>query len=89
MKTYQSSSHLWRCHLVEQKNSDFAALWRLSPDREELDGGGRMLGSFMFRSTQQEEALHRICVLSCKIISFLEFIVSCKGIFVDPERLKS
>ncbi|CAA6675332.1 unnamed protein product [Spirodela intermedia] len=23
---------------------DFAALWRLSPDREELDGGGHVLG---------------------------------------------
>ncbi|CAA7411123.1 unnamed protein product [Spirodela intermedia] len=28
------------CHLAERKNSDFAALWRLSPDGEELDGGG-------------------------------------------------
>ncbi|CAA6664278.1 unnamed protein product [Spirodela intermedia] len=26
------------CHLAERKNGDFAALWRLSPDGEELDG---------------------------------------------------
>ncbi|CAA6661359.1 unnamed protein product [Spirodela intermedia] len=26
------------CHLVERKNGDFAALWWLSLDREELDG---------------------------------------------------
>ncbi|CAA6675661.1 unnamed protein product [Spirodela intermedia] len=42
------------------KNGDFAALRRLSPDGEELDGGGRVLGSFILRSAQQEEALHRI-----------------------------
>ncbi|CAA7392270.1 unnamed protein product [Spirodela intermedia] len=28
------------CHPTEQKNGDFAALRRLSPDGEELDGGG-------------------------------------------------
>ncbi|CAA6674579.1 unnamed protein product [Spirodela intermedia] len=28
------------CHPVERKNGDFATLWRLSPDGEELDGGG-------------------------------------------------
>ncbi|CAA7407821.1 unnamed protein product [Spirodela intermedia] len=28
------------CHPAEQKNGDFAALRRLSPDGEELDGGG-------------------------------------------------
>ncbi|CAB1184609.1 unnamed protein product [Spirodela intermedia] len=28
------------CHSAEQKNGDFAALRRLSPDGEELDGGG-------------------------------------------------
>ncbi|CAA6670737.1 unnamed protein product [Spirodela intermedia] len=28
------------CHLTERKNDDFAALWRLSPDGKELDGGG-------------------------------------------------
>ncbi|CAA7393271.1 unnamed protein product [Spirodela intermedia] len=27
-------------HPAERKNDDFAALWRLSPDGEELDGGG-------------------------------------------------
>ncbi|CAA6674271.1 unnamed protein product [Spirodela intermedia] len=52
------------CHPAEWKNGDFAALRRLSPDREELDGGGahvgRMSGSFILRSAQQEEALHRI-----------------------------
>ncbi|CAA6673244.1 unnamed protein product [Spirodela intermedia] len=42
------------------ENGDFAALRRLSPNGEELDGGGRMLGSFILRSAQQEEALHRI-----------------------------
>ncbi|CAA6665262.1 unnamed protein product [Spirodela intermedia] len=53
------------------KNGDFAALRRLSPDGEGLDGGEacvregwmevrRVLGSFILRSTQQEEALHRI-----------------------------
>ncbi|CAA7407942.1 unnamed protein product [Spirodela intermedia] len=26
------------CHPVEQKNDDFATLWHLSPDREELNG---------------------------------------------------
>ncbi|CAA6670187.1 unnamed protein product [Spirodela intermedia] len=35
-------------HPAEQKNSDFAALQWLSPDGEELDGGGA------------REALHRI-----------------------------
>ncbi|CAA7401819.1 unnamed protein product [Spirodela intermedia] len=49
------------CHPAERKNGDFAALWRLSPDGEELDrGGARVLGSFILRSAQQEEALHRI-----------------------------
>ncbi|CAA7397950.1 unnamed protein product [Spirodela intermedia] len=28
------------CHPAERKNGDFAALRRLSPDGEELDGGG-------------------------------------------------
>ncbi|CAA6668521.1 unnamed protein product [Spirodela intermedia] len=48
------------------KNGDFAALRRLSPTRglspngEELDGGGARVRSFILRSTQQEEALHRI-----------------------------
>ncbi|CAA7393101.1 unnamed protein product [Spirodela intermedia] len=28
------------CHPAKQKNGDFAALWRLSPDEEGLDGGG-------------------------------------------------
>ncbi|CAA6674924.1 unnamed protein product [Spirodela intermedia] len=28
---------------------------------EDLDGGGRVLESFILRSTQQEEALHCIC----------------------------
>ncbi|CAA7393110.1 unnamed protein product [Spirodela intermedia] len=36
------------------------ALWRLSPDGEELDGGGAHVRDFILRSTQQEEALHRI-----------------------------
>ncbi|CAA6673159.1 unnamed protein product [Spirodela intermedia] len=31
------------CHSAEWKNGDFAALWRLSPDGEELDGGGRQV----------------------------------------------
>ncbi|CAA6674597.1 unnamed protein product [Spirodela intermedia] len=42
------------CHLAERKNGDFVALRRLSPDGEELDGGGRMSGSFILRSAQQE-----------------------------------
>ncbi|CAA7405817.1 unnamed protein product [Spirodela intermedia] len=48
------------CHPAERKNGDFAALRRLSPDGEELDGGGARVGSFILRSAQQEEALHRI-----------------------------
>ncbi|CAA6675175.1 unnamed protein product [Spirodela intermedia] len=32
----------------------------MSHAKEELDGGGRVLGSFILRSAQQEEALHRI-----------------------------
>ncbi|CAB1184485.1 unnamed protein product [Spirodela intermedia] len=49
------------CHPAERKNGDFAALRRLSPDGEELDGGGaRVRESFILRSAQQEEALHRI-----------------------------
>ncbi|CAA7403951.1 unnamed protein product [Spirodela intermedia] len=39
---------------------DFAALRRLSPDKEELDGGGVHVRDFILRSAQQEEALHRI-----------------------------
>ncbi|CAA6674783.1 unnamed protein product [Spirodela intermedia] len=35
------------CHLAERKNGDFAALRRLSPDEEELDGGGRVSRSFI------------------------------------------
>ncbi|CAA6675503.1 unnamed protein product [Spirodela intermedia] len=42
------------------KNGDFVALRRLSPDGEELDGGGARVRSFILRSAQQEEALHRI-----------------------------
>ncbi|CAA6672453.1 unnamed protein product [Spirodela intermedia] len=48
------------CHPAERKNGDFAALRRLSPNREELDGGGRVSRSFILRSAQQEEALYRI-----------------------------
>ncbi|CAA6674100.1 unnamed protein product [Spirodela intermedia] len=44
----------------KRKIGDFAALRRLSLDGEELDGVGRMLRSFILRSAQQEEALHRI-----------------------------
>ncbi|CAA6674018.1 unnamed protein product [Spirodela intermedia] len=33
---------------------------RLFIASEELDGGGRVLGSFILRSAQQEGALHRI-----------------------------
>ncbi|CAA6660751.1 unnamed protein product [Spirodela intermedia] len=40
--------------------SDFAALRRLSPDGEELDGGGAHVRDFILRSAQEEEALHRI-----------------------------
>ncbi|CAA6662453.1 unnamed protein product [Spirodela intermedia] len=42
------------------KTTDFAALRRLSPDGEELDGGGAHVRDFILRSAQQEEALHRI-----------------------------
>ncbi|CAA6657110.1 unnamed protein product [Spirodela intermedia] len=46
---------------AERKNNDFAALRRLSPDGVELDGGGaHVRESFILRSAQQEEALHRI-----------------------------
>ncbi|CAA7397718.1 unnamed protein product [Spirodela intermedia] len=48
------------CHLVERKNGDFAALWWLSLDREELDGGGACVKNFILKSAQQEEALHHI-----------------------------
>ncbi|CAA7411067.1 unnamed protein product [Spirodela intermedia] len=49
------------CHPAERKNGDFAALRRLSPDGEELDGGGACVRErFILRSAQQEEALHRI-----------------------------
>ncbi|CAA6675166.1 unnamed protein product [Spirodela intermedia] len=35
---------------------------RLSLDKDdELDGGGACVRSFILRSVQQEEALHRIC----------------------------
>ncbi|CAA7407822.1 unnamed protein product [Spirodela intermedia] len=44
----------------KRKNGDFAALRRLSPDGEELDGGGARVRDFILRSAQQEEALHRI-----------------------------
>ncbi|CAA6667512.1 unnamed protein product [Spirodela intermedia] len=54
------SSLSGRIVINKRKNGDFAALRRLSPDGEELDGGGRVLGSFILRSAQQEEALHRI-----------------------------
>ncbi|CAA7392250.1 unnamed protein product [Spirodela intermedia] len=47
-------------HLTERKNGDFAALRRLSPNEEELDGGGACVRDFILRSAQQEEALHRI-----------------------------
>ncbi|CAA6665419.1 unnamed protein product [Spirodela intermedia] len=36
------------------------ALRWLSPDGEELDGGGARVRDFILRSAQQEEALHRI-----------------------------
>ncbi|CAA7392285.1 unnamed protein product [Spirodela intermedia] len=48
------------CHLTERKNGNFAALRRLSPDREELNGGRARVRDFILRSAQQEEALHRI-----------------------------
>ncbi|CAA7394455.1 unnamed protein product [Spirodela intermedia] len=54
------------CHLAQRKNGDFAALRRLSPDGEELDGGGahmevgRVSRSFILKSAQQDEALHHI-----------------------------
>ncbi|CAA7406979.1 unnamed protein product [Spirodela intermedia] len=46
--------------VIERKNDDFAVLWRLSPDGEELDGGEAHVRDFILRSTQQEETLHRI-----------------------------
>ncbi|CAA6658359.1 unnamed protein product [Spirodela intermedia] len=42
------------------KNGDFAALRRLSPDERSWMEVGRVLGSFILKSAQQEEALHRI-----------------------------
>ncbi|CAA7411060.1 unnamed protein product [Spirodela intermedia] len=61
---------------VRKKSSGIAAVMRqqcteilsiredrrawLSPDREELDGGGAHVRDFILRSAQQEEALHRI-----------------------------
>ncbi|CAA6674772.1 unnamed protein product [Spirodela intermedia] len=42
------------------KKNNFAALQRLSPDEKELNKVGRMSGSFILRSMQQEEALHHI-----------------------------
>ncbi|CAA7392254.1 unnamed protein product [Spirodela intermedia] len=48
------------CHPAEQKNGDFVTLRRLSPDREELNGGGAHVRDFIFKSAQQEEALHHI-----------------------------
>ncbi|CAA6654328.1 unnamed protein product [Spirodela intermedia] len=48
------------CHPAERKNGDFAALRRLSPDGEELNGGGACVRDFILKSAQQEEALHRI-----------------------------
>ncbi|CAA6674749.1 unnamed protein product [Spirodela intermedia] len=60
IRTIGLSNHLRRLSLGGAENGDFAALRQLSPDGEELDGGGRVLGSFILRSAQQEEALHRI-----------------------------
>ncbi|CAA6674807.1 unnamed protein product [Spirodela intermedia] len=48
------------CHPAEWKNGNFVALRRLSLDEEELDGGGVRVRSFIFKSAQQEEALHHI-----------------------------
>ncbi|CAA7400835.1 unnamed protein product [Spirodela intermedia] len=49
------------CHPAERKNGNFVALRQLSPDGEELDGGGaRVRKSFILKSPQQEEALHCI-----------------------------
>ncbi|CAA7411062.1 unnamed protein product [Spirodela intermedia] len=45
---------------AEWKNGNFVALRRLSPDKEELDGGGVHVRDFILKSAQQEEALHRI-----------------------------
>ncbi|CAA6674223.1 unnamed protein product [Spirodela intermedia] len=42
----------------QSRKRRLSALRRLSPDR--LDGGGRVSGSFILRSAQQEEAFHRI-----------------------------
>ncbi|CAA7388869.1 unnamed protein product [Spirodela intermedia] len=59
--TIGSSNRLRRLSPGGAENGDFAALRRLSPDGEELDGGGaRVRESFILRSAQQEEALHRI-----------------------------
>ncbi|CAA7407831.1 unnamed protein product [Spirodela intermedia] len=50
----------------DRKNGDFAALRRLSPDGEELDGGGarmkvgHVLDNFIFKPAQREEALYPI-----------------------------
>ncbi|CAA7401994.1 unnamed protein product [Spirodela intermedia] len=53
-----------KIRLSEWKNNNFVTIRRLSPNREELDGGGAHVGhvsrSFILKSTQQEEALHRI-----------------------------
>ncbi|CAA6659617.1 unnamed protein product [Spirodela intermedia] len=48
------------CHPAERKNGDFVALRQLSLDGEELDGGGARVRELILKSTQQEEALHRI-----------------------------
>ncbi|CAA6674198.1 unnamed protein product [Spirodela intermedia] len=55
---------------------------RLSPDGEELDGVGHVSRSFILRSAQQEEALHRICLkyfTPCKLNKYVWKIKWSRG----------
>ncbi|CAA7392263.1 unnamed protein product [Spirodela intermedia] len=53
------------CHPAEQKNGDFAALWRLSPDGEELDeGAGWRWGACQGASSSGLRSKRRLFIAS-------------------------
>ncbi|CAA6665059.1 unnamed protein product [Spirodela intermedia] len=51
------------CHSAEWKNGDFLSGGCHPTERSWMEVG-RVSGSFILRSAQQEEALHRICSFS-------------------------
>ncbi|CAA7393099.1 unnamed protein product [Spirodela intermedia] len=58
-----------------RKNGDFATLWRLSPDGEELDGGGAHV-----RECKIEKHYLEVDIKPCILrVNHINFLCHCQG----------